>query len=59
MYHMNLKTGLGQPIAWIDEAGSCFFPKLFASVDEESNNIGEQEGGESHGMDDSKLGEHS
>ncbi|XP_058763561.1 probable inactive poly [ADP-ribose] polymerase SRO1 [Vicia villosa] len=57
MCNMNLKTGLRQPIAWIDEAGSFFFPELFASVDEESNNIGEQEVVESHGMKESQ--EHS
>lgn len=48
MYSVNLKTGLRQPIAWIDEAGGCFFPEVFAGFDEEPNNLGEQEGGESH-----------
>ncbi|KAG2676696.1 hypothetical protein I3843_12G067400 [Carya illinoinensis] len=30
MFQMDLKTGLQQPIAWIDEAGSCFFPEIYA-----------------------------
>lgn len=40
MYNVNLQTGLQQPIAWIDEAQSCFFPQLF-----EPNNLGEKESG--------------
>ncbi|KAF5938733.1 hypothetical protein HYC85_022992 [Camellia sinensis] len=27
MLQVDLKTGLQKPIAWIDEAGSCFFPQ--------------------------------
>ncbi|KAK4769779.1 hypothetical protein SAY87_030311 [Trapa incisa] len=27
----DLKAGSQQPIAWIDEAGSCFFPEIFTS----------------------------
>ncbi|XP_031374642.1 inactive poly [ADP-ribose] polymerase RCD1-like isoform X2 [Punica granatum] len=30
MFRVDLKTGSQQPIAWIDEAGSCFFPEIFA-----------------------------
>lgn len=30
MFKMDLETGLQQPIAWIDEAGRCFFPETFA-----------------------------
>ncbi|KAF8379025.1 hypothetical protein HHK36_028452 [Tetracentron sinense] len=29
MIQIDVKTGLQQPIAWIDEAGSCFFPESF------------------------------
>ncbi|XP_058763567.1 inactive poly [ADP-ribose] polymerase RCD1-like [Vicia villosa] len=49
MCNVNLQTGLQQPIAWIDEAGNCFFPELFVGSDEESNILGEKEGRESHG----------
>ncbi|KAF6148546.1 hypothetical protein GIB67_042505 [Kingdonia uniflora] len=31
---VDLKTGTQQPIAWIDEAGRCFFPQLLTNVDE-------------------------
>ncbi|KAJ1399540.1 WWE domain [Sesbania bispinosa] len=34
MYQMDLKTGLQQPIAWIDETGCCFFPEIYAASDE-------------------------
>jgi hypothetical protein len=27
--HVNFKTGERRPIAWIDEAGSCFFPEIY------------------------------
>ncbi|XP_073220484.1 inactive poly [ADP-ribose] polymerase RCD1-like isoform X2 [Cicer arietinum] len=47
MYLVDLKTGLQQPIAWIDEEGCCFFPDVYAGSDEEPN-LGDQEGGESH-----------
>ncbi|XVE57385.1 hypothetical protein DITRI_Ditri04bG0087000 [Diplodiscus trichospermus] len=30
MFRLDKKTGLKQPIAWIDEAGGCFFPETFA-----------------------------
>uniref|UniRef100_A0A5B6ZDM9 Putative inactive poly(ADP-ribose) polymerase RCD1-like n=1 Tax=Davidia involucrata TaxID=16924 RepID=A0A5B6ZDM9_DAVIN len=29
MMRLDLKTGLQQPIAWIDEVGKCFFPEIF------------------------------
>uniref|UniRef100_A0A5B6ZI25 Putative inactive poly(ADP-ribose) polymerase RCD1-like n=1 Tax=Davidia involucrata TaxID=16924 RepID=A0A5B6ZI25_DAVIN len=31
MIQVDLKTGLQKPIAWIDEAGSCFFPELYSN----------------------------
>ncbi|KAL7164808.1 hypothetical protein ACSBR2_040666 [Camellia fascicularis] len=31
MLQVDLKTGLQKPIAWIDEAGSCFFPQLHST----------------------------
>ncbi|XP_022756800.1 inactive poly [ADP-ribose] polymerase RCD1-like isoform X2 [Durio zibethinus] len=34
MFRLDCKTGLKQPIAWIDEAGGCFFPEAFAVEDE-------------------------
>ncbi|XWS38793.1 hypothetical protein CRYUN_Cryun19dG0160700 [Craigia yunnanensis] len=34
MFRLDCKTGLKQPIAWIDEAGGCFFPETFAVDDE-------------------------
>jgi len=46
MYHVYLKTGLQQPIAWIDEEENNFFPKDFACSTEEPNNIKEHEGEE-------------
>ncbi|XP_074326298.1 inactive poly [ADP-ribose] polymerase RCD1-like [Apium graveolens] len=33
MMKLDLETGAQQPIAWIDEAGSCFFPEIFANYD--------------------------
>lgn len=45
MYRVDLKTGLQQPIAWIDEAGCCFFPEVCAASDEDSYNSCEQEQG--------------
>ncbi|BFG20935.1 hypothetical protein CerSpe_072080 [Prunus speciosa] len=35
MFRLDLKTGLQQPIAWIDETGSCFFPEIYAEEDDE------------------------
>lgn len=34
MFQMDLKTGSRQPIAWIDQAGSCFFPETYADNNE-------------------------
>ncbi|XP_059443121.1 inactive poly [ADP-ribose] polymerase RCD1-like isoform X2 [Corylus avellana] len=34
MFQMDLKTGSRQPIAWIDQAGSCFFPETYADDNE-------------------------
>lgn len=34
MILVDLKTGLQQPIAWIDETGSCFFPEIYSGNDE-------------------------
>ncbi|XP_027362196.1 inactive poly [ADP-ribose] polymerase RCD1-like isoform X2 [Abrus precatorius] len=47
MYQVDLKTGLQQPIAWIDEAGCCFFPEVYAASDEEPYIFCKQEGGKS------------
>ena len=30
MLRVDMKTGIQQPIAWIDEAGGCFFPEIYA-----------------------------
>ncbi|XVF52035.1 hypothetical protein PTKIN_Ptkin04bG0232900 [Pterospermum kingtungense] len=34
MFRLDFKTGLKQPIAWIDEADGCFFPDNFVIEDE-------------------------
>ncbi|KAG4134723.1 hypothetical protein ERO13_D08G174700v2 [Gossypium hirsutum] len=34
MFRLELKTGMRHPIAWIDEAGGCFFPEIFTGEDE-------------------------
>lgn len=34
MFKVDMETGSQQPIAWIDEAGKCFFPEIFADEDE-------------------------
>ncbi|CAK9173442.1 unnamed protein product [Ilex paraguariensis] len=34
MIQVDLKTGLEKPIAWIDEAGYCFFPELLPTNSE-------------------------
>ncbi|GJT85848.1 inactive poly [ADP-ribose] polymerase RCD1-like isoform X1 [Tanacetum coccineum] len=33
MTEVDMKTGVQKPIAWIDDAGSCFFPELFSSYE--------------------------
>ncbi|XP_048442246.1 inactive poly [ADP-ribose] polymerase RCD1-like isoform X1 [Pyrus x bretschneideri] len=45
MFRLDLKTGLQQPIAWIDEAGNCFFPEIYAEDDDEPNWYCPPEGG--------------
>ncbi|PON85403.1 Poly(ADP-ribose) polymerase [Trema orientale] len=39
MFKVDLRTGLQQPIAWIDEAGRCFFPETFATDDDEESHL--------------------
>ncbi|KAK8639959.1 hypothetical protein V6N13_138325 [Hibiscus sabdariffa] len=34
MFRLELETGMMHPIAWIDEADGCFFPKTFTGGDE-------------------------
>ncbi|XP_037496681.1 inactive poly [ADP-ribose] polymerase RCD1 isoform X2 [Jatropha curcas] len=34
MFRMDMKTGLQQPMAWIDEAGGCFFPEIYVDDQE-------------------------
>ncbi|KAF4370327.1 hypothetical protein G4B88_013011, partial [Cannabis sativa] len=38
MFKVDLRSGFQQPIAWIDEAGSCFFPETFSNDAEDDNN---------------------
>lgn len=45
MFHLDLKTGVQQPIAWIDEAGSCFFPEIYSDDEDEPNGNWRHEGG--------------
>ncbi|RYQ81486.1 hypothetical protein Ahy_Scaffold1g107400 isoform J [Arachis hypogaea] len=54
MYQMDLKTGLQQPLAWIDEHGCCFFPEIFAASDE-LYDISKQEGVTSNVANEIKL----
>ncbi|TKY70053.1 Inactive poly of ADP-ribose polymerase RCD1 [Spatholobus suberectus] len=44
LHKVDLKTGLQQPIACIDEAGCCFFPEIYAASNEEPYNFCKQEG---------------
>ncbi|XP_042505168.1 inactive poly [ADP-ribose] polymerase RCD1-like isoform X2 [Macadamia integrifolia] len=48
MIQVDLKTGLKQPIAWIDEAGGCFFPVSYSddSDDQELHSCFQSEPGE-------------
>ncbi|KAK7252511.1 hypothetical protein RIF29_36501 [Crotalaria pallida] len=55
MCKLDMKTGLQQPIAWIDEAGSCFFPEVFAASVEEPYDFCKQEVGKSHDSCEIKL----
>ncbi|CAN0908016.1 Inactive poly [ADP-ribose] polymerase RCD1 [Linum grandiflorum] len=71
MCRLDLKTGLQQPIAWIDEAGACFFPEIYGDDDEPSslNDDGNDRNGpheiklqleiDINGVDQSKLKESS
>lgn len=46
MFKVDLRSGVQQPIAWIDEAGRCFFPETFYNdVDDEDdeNDAGEDD----------------
>ncbi|CAI8585827.1 unnamed protein product [Vicia faba] len=45
---MNLKSGLQQPIAWIDENGCCFFPEIYAASNEGPYDLCNQGGGKGH-----------
>ncbi|XP_052172846.1 inactive poly [ADP-ribose] polymerase RCD1-like isoform X2 [Diospyros lotus] len=42
MIQVDLKTGSQKPIAWIDEAGGCFFPQLYSTTNDECNQFGVQ-----------------
>ncbi|OIV92981.1 hypothetical protein TanjilG_20643 [Lupinus angustifolius] len=55
MYKVDLKTGLQQPIAWIDEAGCCFFPDVFVASDEEPYDFSKQESGKNDDSYEIKL----
>ncbi|KAK1368259.1 putative RCD one 1 [Heracleum sosnowskyi] len=62
MMKLDLETGTQQPIAWIDEGNTCFFPEIFSSQDKRSECCyggNEQVHGhivpESHGSDNFKL----
>ncbi|KAM5551102.1 hypothetical protein ABKV19_026100 [Rosa sericea] len=37
MFQLDLRTGVQHPIAWIDEAGSCFFPEIYSDDEDEPN----------------------
>uniref|UniRef100_A0A2P2LM51 WWE domain-containing protein n=1 Tax=Rhizophora mucronata TaxID=61149 RepID=A0A2P2LM51_RHIMU len=37
MLRVDLETGLQKPIAWIDEAGNCFFPEIFTVEDDDDD----------------------
>ncbi|KAL9262147.1 Inactive poly [ADP-ribose] polymerase RCD1-like protein [Drosera capensis] len=37
MVQLDVKTGTEKPIAWIDDAGSCFFPEIVADADEQQD----------------------
>ncbi|KAE8716240.1 WWE protein-protein interaction domain protein family, putative isoform 6 [Hibiscus syriacus] len=42
MFRLDQKTGLKQPIAWIDEADGCFFPETFAIEDDPYHDCGHE-----------------
>ncbi|WCJ29093.1 Inactive poly [ADP-ribose] polymerase RCD1 [Euphorbia peplus] len=35
MFRLDMKTGSQNPVAWIDESGSCFFPEIYADDEEQ------------------------
>lgn len=51
MKKLDLETGVQQPVAWIDEAGACFFPEIFSDHDK----IHKSCIPESHDLNDIKL----
>lgn len=61
MMKLDLETGTQQPIAWIDERNTCFFPEIFSNQDKSSECYGgnEQVHGhivpDSHGSNNFKL----
>lgn len=60
MFFLDINTGLQQPLAWIDAAGSCFFPEIYGADGSgccHSNNFGNKEPQveEPHGSDVIKL----
>lgn len=60
MKRVDLKTGIEKPIAWIDEAGKCFFPEIFSGDTESHNCCGHECGQqllfrEPHSSHDIKL----
>lgn len=64
MVQLDMKTGSQQPIAWIDEAGNCFFPETFSGEDKShyccscSHEYGKEQQlslGEPYGSHDIKL----
>ncbi|WOG90059.1 hypothetical protein DCAR_0209300 [Daucus carota subsp. sativus] len=57
MMILDLETGSKQPIAWIDEDGSCFFPEIFADHDKinENEKVHGHVVPESFGTNDIKL----
>ncbi|GAB2296404.1 hypothetical protein Dimus_030524 [Dionaea muscipula] len=55
MVQLDIKTGVEQPIAWIDEKGRCFFPEIYADDDEhDCDQVGATEV-LSHGPQEIKL----
>ncbi|GAB2209581.1 hypothetical protein Drorol1_Dr00026799 [Drosera rotundifolia] len=62
MVQLDVKTGTEKPIAWIDEAGSCFFPEIFADDDEQQDeekqewgHLGTRKAYSLHGSNEIKL----
>lgn len=62
MMKLDLETGTQQPIAWIDEENTCFFPEIFSNQDKSSEccygGNGQVHGHivpESHGSNNFKL----